>query len=66
MVFHDFQFDGAVKRMVHNGAHLRPIDLTPALISTALHNLCTCRMLLLPKSMEEQFIKRVYQSSQWS
>ena len=33
---------GAVKRLVRHQAHVRPIDPMPALISTALHNLCTC------------------------
>ena len=42
MVFHDFQFEGAIKRMVHNGAHLWPIAPMPPLISIALHNLCPC------------------------
>ena len=42
MVFHNFQFEGAVKRLVRHQAHIRPIDPMPALISTTLHNLCTC------------------------
>ena len=50
VVFHDFQFEGAVKRMVRNGAHLWPIDPMPALISTTLHNLCTCASIKTPAS----------------
>ena len=42
VVFQHFQLERVVKRMVRNRAHLRPIDPMPALISTALHNLCIC------------------------